>query len=146
MTCDAKKVSHVNGGSFEYKYTETKKEVECVCLTAEQIEKVFEEVTNYTAIVNSEEYYRTKKYNVSGTYENGKESYKLSGEYTLEKFGTLYYAVIDAKEKKHDKIIITTENPETSDNGNLDLAVAMAAGSFLGTGLILTRSRKKSEE
>ena len=177
MTCNSDKISHLNYGKFEQEYTEKKVNVTKYLVSGnkvmnkykdeylvdyKKIEKSFEDKSTYGAVINKNEFVRDKKYQVNGLYNLEEESWILSGKYIQNNRGSLFYGIINAKEKELEDPVIDnddkdktevvsktevkkSEAPKTGDDSSLELyagAAALAlAGAIGAAGIARTRKR-----
>lgn len=175
MTCDAKRISHINYGSYEPEYAEKEVEETKYKVTGnktmnkyedkyqvdyKKIEKIFEEVTTYGAVISKEEFIRDYLYNVNGSYEKEGESWILSGEYIKNNRGSLFYGLIAAKEKdkeindeeekdkdkEKDEEELNASAPQTGDDNNLLLYLGTAGASLAAAGFVAGKRRKRTRE
>lgn len=131
MTCDSKRISHLNYGSFEQEYIEKKVDVTKYAVSGnktinkykdeylvdyKKTEKLFEEKTTYGAEINKEEFTRDKKYQVNGSYELEKEVWILSGKYIQNNRGSLFYGLIKANDKDIEDPVIDNDDKTVIDN------------------------------
>lgn len=157
MTCDKGKISHLNYGTIEKEYTEEKIEKEKYNLSGDKTmntykdvfsvdykiaEKIFEDQTTYGAIINKETFKRDKDYNVTGFYEENKELWILKGTYIKNNRGSLYYGLIEAKEKQNEETYNNDNPPRTGDENNLAVPATMAGLALAGVA-VATRKRKR---
>ena len=177
MTCSSDKISHLNYGKFEQEYTEKKVDVTKYLVSGNKVmnkykdeylvdykksEKSFEDKTTHGAIINKDEFVRDKKYQVSSPYSLERESWILSGKYIQNNRGSLFYGIINVKEKELEDPVIDnddkdktevvsktevkkSEAPKTGDDSSLELyagAAALAlAGAIGAAGIARTRKR-----
>ena len=177
MTCNSDKISHLNYGKFEQEYTEKKVDVTKYLVSGNKVmnkykdeylvdykksEKSFEDKTTHGAIINKDEFVRDKKYQVSSPYSLERESWILSGKYIQNNRGSLFYGIINVKEKELEDPVIDnddkdktevvsktevkkSEAPKTGDDSSLELyagAAALAlAGAIGAAGIARTRKR-----
>lgn len=177
MTCNSDKISHLNYGKFEQEYTEKKVDVTKYLVSGNKVmnkykdeylvdykktEKSFEDKTTHGAIINKNELVRDKKYQVSNLYSLERESWILSGTYIQINRDSLFYGIINVKEKELEDPVIDnddkdktevvsktevkkSEAPKTGDDSSLELyagAAALAlAGAIGAAGIARTRKR-----
>ena len=170
MTCDKKRISHLNYGDFAKEYKKEEQKVTRYEVTGEKTEKIYkdeyfvgyektekiyEDKTTYGALVELNKLVRDVSYNVTGTYSE-KPVWNLTGEYEKNIRGSLYYGLIEANEKlkdyetepekektedkKQEKEQVKEDSPETGDEKNIALASLVATTSLAG--IALTRKRK----
>ena len=172
MTCDKDRISHLNYGTIEKEYKDQIVEKEKLLLEGnktqeiykdifevsyEKIEKIFEEVTTYGAIINKEKFTRDKKHNVNGQGLVERSIWNLTGNYKENIRGSLYFALLRANEKdfviddynqnKENKESVEKyidDTPKTDDDSNLELALASMTASAALAGVALQRKRKKN--
>lgn len=174
MTCDSKKISHLNYGNFEQEYTEREIDVTKYMVSGnktmnnykdeysvdyKKTEKMFEDKVTYGAVINKETFTRDVEYNAKGSYEQEQEVWNLKGEYIKNIRGSLFYGLIKANDKElnNDQNIdenvndnsdkqLNDNDPKTGDEKNLAIPLAMAGAALAGAGVTIGRSRKRTIE
>lgn len=174
MTCDSKKISHLNYGNFEQEYIEKENDVTKYMVSGnktmnnykdeylvdyKKTEKMFEDKVTYGAVINKETLTRDVEYNAKGSYEQEQEVWNLKGEYIKNNRGSLFYGLIKANDKElnNDQNIdenvndnsdkqLNDNNPKTGDEKNLAIPLAMAGAALAGAGVTIGRSRKRTIE